>query len=90
MLSSKGSVGTCIPKVLRHSYIALSRRTDNGHYVAHTLHACMRGDGHQRPACTTTPHEVNIVAVRGHASPLRSSTTSGLDVYILEAERNLR
>ena len=32
-LSSKGSLGTCIPKVLRHSYIALSRRTDNGHYV---------------------------------------------------------
>src|SRR5215510_9107448 len=32
-LRSKGSLGTCIPKVLRHSYIALSRRTDNGHYV---------------------------------------------------------
>jgi hypothetical protein len=32
-LSSKDSLGICIPKVLRHSYIALSRRTDNGHYV---------------------------------------------------------
>jgi glycosyltransferase involved in cell wall biosynthesis len=27
MLSSKGSSGTCIPEVFRHSYIALSRRT---------------------------------------------------------------
>jgi hypothetical protein len=37
MLSSKGSLGPCIPKVFRHSYIALSRRTDNGHYVTHSL-----------------------------------------------------
>jgi hypothetical protein len=33
----------------------------------------------------TRPRLVNRVPMRGHA-PLRSATTSGFDVYILEAE----
>ena len=49
MLSSKGSSGTCIPEVLRHSYIALSRRTNSTYYVV--VNAC-RPLRHCHPAIT--------------------------------------
>ena len=42
MLSSKGSLGTCIPKGLATFLHCASRRTDNGHYGAHGLRAAMQ------------------------------------------------
>jgi hypothetical protein len=50
-------------KVNIRSWTPPTPGSDNGGYVAHARRAVMRGDGHERPASMTMPHEVNRMPV---------------------------